>query len=802
MDQKTHYLIEIPPRTKGIYLIMNLIWKKAYVGLAQNLANRTLDHFKAICCTVDGEGCIADNQGDEVNMSWLDNKNLLKEEHRQFLHIPICIKDKKLTDEELRNTETAYICMVRDSGFELYNVAKSKETKWTLDVVKDKVDCEALLQKLNDKLNSIVGYDLESLGKMEENGKEVNEIWSDLTEKNDRKYHHSIKTWENPDLGRFMLTKHSPSQRYCENSQKYKEIVGQLDSFCISKGKMDDIFKRPSDPDDFHFPVMSIKSNELRELLRNKIVISNFGTHNGESPYEILLKKAMDIERFGYTYWAYKKDMEREVLESIKYVQATGKEHPPAYILLKTTKSDNSGGTNPRPDLMAQKAKETILRENEAKRRKNTTDIKHAYYDYDTSRWVLFPKDMSAVTSPRGNGKFESKSVAFKISNFWLCEENFDINNEEKIVALTLTESGKTGSLPSFPVKFLDDSDNSFFDQNLPVNDETQVIIAQLTYPYVVPISHVPDMELFFECWDNDENPIYLETEGNDITDNTPISKVLITRQIVDKNGKRKMFANMYQCKNGVTVLYSDFISHYYDEAWTELFKDPVTYSMTDSLVYQINKERHTVPCQKIILKQGRDEHYRFVRNINFDSKSNQKVDTLLLKGKDADSSQSLFRFYPDSPRVLIQPRSGKDTEISSAIVLFPEKNINKAWVIHPKGHTIDDLFFDDNTALWAECKRGILAKEEDGYEGTYCLEENPESRKEQLRITANGHEDIVVDLSEMYQQPDTSKLLYPDSKSYGYYRLPQKDGVPYLIRYRERKVGKILLPPFIPYTS
>ena len=59
---KQHYLIQIPPRKSGIYLILNLLKKKAYVGLAQDFCNRALDHFKALSITKDGETTISVNQ--------------------------------------------------------------------------------------------------------------------------------------------------------------------------------------------------------------------------------------------------------------------------------------------------------------------------------------------------------------------------------------------------------------------------------------------------------------------------------------------------------------------------------------------------------------------------------------------------------------------------------------------------------------------------------------------------------------------------------------------------------------------
>lgn len=99
------YLIKKTKRTNGIYLILNVLKKKAYIGLAKNLSNRTLDHIIAICNY--------DNT-DNGYTKYLDNKNLLNENDKEFIHFPIFETDNKLEDHYINNLESAFIIAVRD----------------------------------------------------------------------------------------------------------------------------------------------------------------------------------------------------------------------------------------------------------------------------------------------------------------------------------------------------------------------------------------------------------------------------------------------------------------------------------------------------------------------------------------------------------------------------------------------------------------------------------------------------------------------------------------------------------------
>lgn len=522
MKKNSHYLIEIPPRCNGIYIIMNLVKKEAYVGLAKNLATRTLDHFQAICCTADGSDQVQKYRFDlneTVSSAALDNAKLLAEEERNFLHIPIYVKNDRIDDTRLKNIESMYICMVRDiGGFEMYNIMKRGWAR--REIVANGISEEEydplhaeLMASLDARLTELTGRTLAQLGQLSRADRE--KIWLKLT--------HSFT--ENGD-GFFTLKK-AEGARYSD-CRAYRKIARRLDSFCISKEKLESL--------GIDLPQKSIFDPALTPQLNN-ILISNFGTHNGESPYEILMKKTMDIQDSsdGCTYWAFKKQPDDAVIKDISRLTNMG-ERADIYLLFKTTPHDNSNSLKPRPDLESTKAREVILAENESNLRENGADLKHSYWTYDEAaeqrQWKLFPKELCSVTSPDllSGGK-EAKSVAFRINGLWLCEEYIDLNmlKENRMFETpTMTGSGKTGPQPVYFGRFLD----KFFaeKESFAREDESQLLIARLAYPYIVPVSHLASLETYLDCREDGKTAprVILETSGGKPGKNTQVKTLIV----------------------------------------------------------------------------------------------------------------------------------------------------------------------------------------------------------------------------------------------------------------------------------
>ena len=136
--------------------------KRQKTGLAQDFCNRTLDHFKALSITKDGETTISVNQsGEIVEVEVNENINLLKETERNFLHIPIFEYVHRQYD--LKDIETAFMSIVKEAGFELYNTAKINYSYPTeLEPIRNE-----LCSSLNKSLQALDLNDIDALGALE-----------------------------------------------------------------------------------------------------------------------------------------------------------------------------------------------------------------------------------------------------------------------------------------------------------------------------------------------------------------------------------------------------------------------------------------------------------------------------------------------------------------------------------------------------------------------------------------------------------------------------------------------------------
>ena len=749
---KQHYLIQIPPRKSGIYLILNLLKKKAYVGLAQDFCNRALDHFKALSITKDGETTISVNQsGEIVEVEVNENINLLKETERNFLHIPIFEYVHRQYD--LKDIETAFMSIVKEAGFELYNTAKINYSYPTeLEPIRNE-----LCSSLNKSLQALYLYDIDALGALEEPA--AADLWNKLS----GRFACSSE--------RFVLSK-EPSERYL-NDAHYAKVCDILDSFFISKEKLRKLGLAKE------IPTVSLIAKDktsiaIRARMKSKIIVSNFGTHNGESPYEILTRKTMDmdIKQCGYTYWAFKKGTSIEYFT--KVFQESG-ERDDVYILLKTTPSDNSGGYNPKPDIISSKAKDTIILDDKYKHKWNKTDLKHAFFH--DNHWTLFPKKMLSVTSPRGEGRFEGMSRAFKIDKFWLCNENFDIKE-------------KTGKQPTYPLTF----DKDFFQQNFPCGDSASVIIARLKYPYIVPISHVPSLSLFLDCVDNRENLLLAEK-----TDDGRISRWMESYQIKNDN-----FMDVWHFTPPLP--YADVVDAYYRNQIDRLSKEKCReYYYSCKLCYEEDENGSIITCEKFVLKDQKVVKETLLIDPSLDSFEKEPI-----KLKGGGQFCRIFRFYPAEPRVIIETENGKldkNKKIKRVIFLCREGVQRKAWVYKPKEpFTIADLdgadaaHPDSNTKLWAECLDGIKTGELDAAEGNYFCKHNYDKQTAVITVTMENASDIRIALDDKMVH---NCLYLSQEDPYAYYTFVQNNSsLQYSFRYRDKMSGSmsssIFTPPFI----
>lgn len=483
---KNRYLFEVPPRHSGIYMILNVLKKTVYIGLAQNLVTRTFDHFKAICCNT------------SEHFFFNDNEKILKEADKDFLHLPVWKPDgninnsesnQEMRNQELRDCESIYIYLFRTKGFKLYNSAKSVITPEKIISDSKEINSQKdfdikqakLIESLNKKLRTLPPLSgcadpFQAISDMDDS--ELRELWKQL-----------IDTFKNKRSQRYILTK--PTESSVEDKLRsryiydpcFSKIWSKLSRFSLSKEKLSDLH--------INWNVVSFFDERLN--LDRLTVISNYGSHNGEAPYDILKKKDEDLKKYGRCYWAFKK-LPSSFMCTVK--ENLGSDR--LYVMFKTTKSDNSNSRKKKPHFESIKTPEEMERESAELITSNSKDVKNYCFDESAQRWEPIEWEYP-VTSPWGDGNNESLSYAFIISEFLICQENIPVIDELKKQGGLIRKLGSSEESGQTPTYFgqADFGKNKSPAIDYSTEDETQIIFAKLEYPYARPIAHIPDLHTF-----------------------------------------------------------------------------------------------------------------------------------------------------------------------------------------------------------------------------------------------------------------------------------------------------------------
>lgn len=465
------YIIKDMKRANGIYIIWNIVKNKAYVGLAENLANRTLDHIIAICKrqALDKESVVVENNGVSMDKtSYLDNKNLLEESDKEFIHFAIKVSEEKLTREYLQKLESAFMVIVREKlsinakikDNRLYNEAKKSIQKDDIDGI-DFKQCE---RELEQETKNIIGYTFSEVCMMEE--QERKSLWNRL------------------EFEKVMDCYKLNKGVYLEDSE-YNKALKKMRSFAFSKSKLQAI--------GIDWDTVSVY-----DLLKEEknVCVGKFGMHNGEMPYEIILKMKMDMEQTsdGIYYWAVRNEISGGFKERIRKTYPglkldTTDRWPSIYVLFKTTTSDNSAKCNVVDVISMEEifSRERIEKKDLELKYKNNLDLKHSYYDSDLGKWRLLPKEHTYITISSGNEKgIEDACKALKIGKCYFIKE--DIKELiTKIDPNTLYPQDLPSKLPKFEL----------------AGDDVTVFAARLDYPYMVHISHISTLEKYLRGREN-----------------------------------------------------------------------------------------------------------------------------------------------------------------------------------------------------------------------------------------------------------------------------------------------------------
>lgn len=477
------YLIKMTKRTNGIYLILNVLKKKAYIGLAKNLSNRTLDHIIAICNY--------DNTGNG-DTKYLDNKNLLSENDKEFIHFPLFETDNKLQDNYINNLESAFIITVRDylsNGDEkkdvLYNTAKKNYSKNNLSV---DIDWDCINRSLDDSFKDAIGMTFKEYCNLAED--DCASLWEKMKDE-DKK-----DGWYKLDM---KPNKKDKSYVSYTNDKNYSKLLRDLESFKFSKSKLSDL--------GIDWEIKSIRdiSNE------NFLAVEYFGIHNNEVPYEILLKMKMDLDNSedGHYYWAFAKDS-LNIKEEVEKYNNDG-EWPPIYAIFKTTTSNNSATLTKRKekvrDMEMVLTRQEIEKKDENYKKENPLSLKHSFYDEDKESWTFLPKGHTYITIASGTNRgIEFKTSALKVGKCWICEES-DIDG-------IIDKGNQNAYISSIHIENLKESKD--------VSDDTACIIARIDYPYIVELSHSSGLRDYLS---GNNSRVILELDYNEkINDDTKIT--------------------------------------------------------------------------------------------------------------------------------------------------------------------------------------------------------------------------------------------------------------------------------------
>lgn len=444
-----NYLIEIPKRERGVYIIFNIVEHTAYVGIAENMISRANDHFRAIC----------------NNRIWEDNKNLIKEDNKQFLHLEIeKVEDK---DVDLKSLESLYLVIIRDEfKFKLYNIQKCNIALGKIDE-KYKDQYHEKTESLRKCFKQKTGKKLDEIVQVKEREKKE-EIWKSIIVYFSEKNHHYCLENVNGDFNK------------CE---EYEKVCRKMNSLILSRDRLKKL--------EINWTDKSIKSEDLR--LERLSIISNFGSHNGEVPYEILKKMDLDLKNSddGCAYWALSNVNEVNFREEIKNLYD---DNEPVYVIFKTTTSDSSGGERiSESEKGSWKIEKEILEKDKEKKNDNFLDLMHSYKD-EKEEWKALPNGLTYVTIQTGaeDQSTGKKCVAFKIKKFYMCKEYFDTRDISK-----KSIDGKKTRQGTYKVKITKEKLNSL--DCAEGIDSIECFIAELQYPYVVEISNAPGLELYLQ---------------------------------------------------------------------------------------------------------------------------------------------------------------------------------------------------------------------------------------------------------------------------------------------------------------
>lgn len=354
-------VVKKPTYANGVYSVLQIIKRKAYVGESNDIYRRFSEHI----CGISG-----------VEIEGYDsNKDLVNEVDKRFeiraiYNNPYTYVKRGNKCKSYIYDETIFMFLMRKYGFDLYNSENDNVGKQRIFLVEDtltspdidsdkfKTEISFLKQKtinylLTLKINGSIVTEkriIEDIKKYDSKLKDIfKDIFSDNFEEGIWYYSEQelIDIWnsrvckaenDNKKCGRDSL---SVQYYLIKCSDKTKEVYKEISNGALRKNVVETC------------RVETISKDELAESIRSKkfdaTIFTSFGGYFGQLASTILATKSSDIEENDFCLWALKKLNEKDTRKFLETTNENG--HEDKYVFLTYTPSKKLAGDMNTPRL-------------------------------------------------------------------------------------------------------------------------------------------------------------------------------------------------------------------------------------------------------------------------------------------------------------------------------------------------------------------------------------------------------------------------------------------------------------------
>lgn len=493
-------VLKKPSQFGGVYVILNPITKKAYVGETIDMYRRMVEHIRSIC-----------------GLEYSSNQNIMEEKIKNFLLFALKYdqyekrrkKEQKISDWIV--DETIYMYLFRKNGFALYNGTENQKDnagKSREFLLNDNVSREELETGIKEYFGDTY-FELQ-----------------DVIKQNEEKLNEDIIEWFGMDLKELASCKGTDKKIWVKMLKRSKEKGEVID---INKPRKilqvcRELLQAKLSKHDMQ--ICGLKEKSLVDLAKsgelNRVVISIFGHYLDQSPMTILSTKIYDIqhnkqnndgiskiiptdrENHGICFWAIKKLPVEHVR---KFLSEEETYKGPRYAILPYTKSMNASTLNKFVEGVESKLNrgvdedmDSFFERMKGYERDDTDNIAtqkfaRGFSFGDKEKNLSYPAGMfPEMVSKYSNSGNNSSNVALLISELSYAKEYFDAKNLYKyfrshLKAGYINEVSNTlKGQCSHCCAELKECDVFLKTTECENGNMTGCLVAKLAYPYIIPL--------------------------------------------------------------------------------------------------------------------------------------------------------------------------------------------------------------------------------------------------------------------------------------------------------------------------